>query len=140
MKSKYFVASLLALSLGVASCGGDKTGENANNEGGGRSSETVAAKGDAAHGQQLYRQTCAPCHGAGGKGDGPAAATLNPKPADHTSKSVIGARTDEELANIIKMGGGIVGKPTMPPSPQFNEKDLADLVAHMRQISGTEHK
>jgi mono/diheme cytochrome c family protein len=33
-----------------------------------------------AHGAQLFKQNCAMCHGAEGKGDGPAGASLNPKP------------------------------------------------------------
>jgi mono/diheme cytochrome c family protein len=33
-----------------------------------------------AHGQQLFKTNCAMCHGAEGKGDGPAGASLNPKP------------------------------------------------------------
>lgn len=130
----------LLLTLGLVSCGGgDKTDDNAAGDGDAPSAESTAVKGDAAHGQQLYAQTCSPCHGPGGKGDGPAAATLNPKPADHTSKAVIGARTDEELHNIIKMGGGVVGKPTMPATPQFSDKDVADVIAYLRQISSTEH-
>ena len=32
----------------------------------------------------MFRSYCAPCHGIAGKGDGPAAAALNPKPADLT--------------------------------------------------------
>lgn len=35
-----------------------------------------------AAGQATYAQNCAACHGAEGKGDGAAAAGLNPKPAD----------------------------------------------------------
>lgn len=33
-----------------------------------------------AHGKELFGQQCVTCHGADGKGDGPAAAALNPKP------------------------------------------------------------
>ncbi|MEO8603931.1 MAG: cytochrome c [bacterium] len=36
------------------------------------------------HGQMLYTKYCASCHGPGGKGDGPAAAKLTPKPTDLT--------------------------------------------------------
>ncbi|HZY38300.1 MAG TPA: c-type cytochrome, partial [Mucilaginibacter sp.] len=36
----------------------------------------------------IYITNCAPCHGDKGKGDGPAAAALNPKPADHTSPAL----------------------------------------------------
>lgn len=38
-----------------------------------------------AKGKDLFNANCAPCHGTGGAGDGPAAASLNPKPADFKS-------------------------------------------------------
>jgi mono/diheme cytochrome c family protein len=38
----------------------------------------------ATDGPQMFRSYCGPCHGVSGKGDGPAAAALNPKPADLT--------------------------------------------------------
>jgi mono/diheme cytochrome c family protein len=38
--------------------------------------------------KKLYATNCSPCHGDKGKGDGVAAAALNPKPADHTSAAV----------------------------------------------------
>jgi mono/diheme cytochrome c family protein len=36
-------------------------------------------------GKAIYNSDCAPCHGANGKGDGPAAASLNPPPLDFAS-------------------------------------------------------
>jgi hypothetical protein len=36
----------------------------------------------------LYIANCGPCHGDKGRGDGPAASGLNPKPADHSSVAV----------------------------------------------------
>src|ERR1035437_9661035 len=39
-------------------------------------------------GKKLYAQNCGVCHGDKGRGDGIAAAGLNPKPADHTSEKV----------------------------------------------------
>lgn len=36
-------------------------------------------------GKAIYTSDCAPCHGANGKGDGPAAASLNPPPLDFAS-------------------------------------------------------
>lgn len=41
-----------------------------------------ATPDDIVKGKAIYDANCAPCHGAGGAGDGPAAASLNPKPAD----------------------------------------------------------
>jgi mono/diheme cytochrome c family protein len=35
-------------------------------------------------GQQMFNSYCSPCHGRSGKGDGPAATALTPKPADLT--------------------------------------------------------
>ena len=37
-------------------------------------------------GKALYNSDCAPCHGTDGKGDGPAAASLNPPPLDFASQ------------------------------------------------------
>lgn len=37
-----------------------------------------------AHGKTLFDQQCVACHGAQGKGDGPASAGLNPKPRNFT--------------------------------------------------------
>lgn len=48
----------------------------------------VAFAGDPAaveRGSQIFAGQCASCHGAAGKGDGPAAAELNPKPVDFTN-------------------------------------------------------
>src|SRR5680860_599103 len=47
-------------------------------------------------GKKIFTQMCAICHGAKGKGDGIAAAALNPKPANYTSKTVQD-QTDGEL-------------------------------------------
>src|SRR5438477_12657114 len=35
-------------------------------------------------GAKVYTERCVLCHGPNGKGDGPAAAGLNPKPRNHT--------------------------------------------------------
>lgn len=53
----------------------------------------------------LYTQMCAPCHGEKGRGDGPAAAALNPRPADHSSKSVQ-SETDGSLFWKMTNGRG----------------------------------
>ncbi len=43
-----------------------------------------------AQGARLYAENCALCHGAGGKGDGPAAAALAVRPADLTAPHLFG--------------------------------------------------
>ena len=65
--------------------------------------------GNAANGKKLAETNCVSCHGASGKGDGPAAAALNPKPADWTSAKVQ-KESDGELFWKISNGRG-----PMPP-------------------------
>lgn len=72
-------------------------------------------KGDAEAGKKKYQELCASCHGVGGKGDGAAAAALNPKPADHTDPAKMCDLADDALFKIVKEGGVAVGKsPLMP--------------------------
>ncbi len=70
-----------------------------------------------------FKTLCITCHGAGGKGDGVAAANLNPKPRDYTNAEWQDSVTDEYLASIIVGGGPSVGKSVlMPPSPDLKGK------------------
>ena len=86
-------------------------------------------------GRGLYKANCVACHGETGKGDGPGAGVLKPPPRDHTDAAYMDKLSDKEIADIIKMGGAIKGKPLMPSHPQFKEDDLQALVAHVRSLS-----
>jgi mono/diheme cytochrome c family protein len=86
-------------------------------------------------GQGIYKLNCAPCHGAGGRGDGPAAANLDPKPRDHTNAEYMKKLTDEDIAKTVQMGGAPKGMPQMPSSPQIKGDDMTALVAFMRSLS-----
>ena len=55
--------------------------------------------------KKLYTTLCTPCHGAKGKGDGPAAVALNPKPANHSSAAVQ-SQTDGTLFWKLSNGRG----------------------------------
>lgn len=62
-----------------------------------------------------YRTVCATCHGADGRGDGPAAAGLTPKPANFTLASFWVNMSDSTLIKAIDQGGHAVGlSPEMP--------------------------
>jgi mono/diheme cytochrome c family protein len=71
---------------------------------------------------------CASCHGAGGKGDGPAAAALPTKPADWTSATVQ-KQTDGELFWKISNGRG-----PMPPWKHLPEKERWEIVNYIRTL------
>jgi mono/diheme cytochrome c family protein len=57
-------------------------------------------------GERVYQERCVLCHGPQGKGDGPGAAALNPKPRNHTDHTYMGSRTDEQLLEMIRNGKG----------------------------------
>lgn len=88
-----------------------------------------------ARGAQLYRDNCAPCHGATGKGDGVGSANFDPRPRDHTDRAYMDTLSDDTLGKVIKIGGGVTGFPNMPSHPHLGGDDLVALVAHVRSLS-----
>lgn len=78
---------------------------------------------------QAYTQQCAPCHGPAGKGDGPAAAALNPKPADMSAEDFWAERTDEQLDAVIAEGKGAM--PGMAAALDAGARQA--LIAYMRE-------
>lgn len=87
------------------------------------------------NGKAVYLRNCAPCHGEAGHGDGPASATLNPKPRDHSNGEYMDALTDQKIADTIRMGGVISGYPNMPSSPHIRGDDMVALIAYVRTLS-----
>lgn len=92
---------------------------------------------DANAGKAKYQQFCGACHGPNGKGDGPAAGSLNPKPQDHSDTTYMKSLSDEQIFKIIKMGGTAVGKsPTMPPwGGALSDDDIKNVVAYIRSLA-----
>jgi mono/diheme cytochrome c family protein len=86
-------------------------------------------------GRALYKAHCAACHGESGKGDGPGAGVFKPPPRDHTDKAYMSTLTDKQMADVIKMGGAMRGKPLMPSHPQFKDAQLQALVAYVRSLA-----
>jgi mono/diheme cytochrome c family protein len=97
----------------------------------------ISAAGDPGEGKRLYQTYCTGCHGASGKGDGPAAKTLPVKPADHTNNKKMGQYSDEHLVNVISKGGASVGKsPQMPAwGAVLKETQILEIVAYIRTLS-----
>lgn len=56
---------------------------------------------DAGEGAVIYDANCAQCHGATGKGDGPWAASMSPRPADLTQFSKDGAFPRAHVLSVI---------------------------------------
>ena len=66
--------------------------------------------------RETFVEMCSICHGVGGKGDGPSAAGLNPRPADFTNCAVMQKQSDATLFTIIKQGGQGAGRSTVMPA------------------------
>ena len=83
-------------------------------------------------GQAKFQQLCATCHGGAGKGDGPAAAALNPKPKD-LSKTT---KNDAQLKEVITKGGTANGlSPVMPAwGTMLSEEDVANIIGYIRTL------
>lgn len=79
-------------------------------------------------GEKVAKVNCVPCHGSHFKGDGPAATTLNPRPADWTSKRVQD-QTDGELFWKISAGRG-----AMPSWKHLSEKERWAVVRFIKSL------
>jgi len=80
---------------------------------------------------QVWSTRCALCHGAAGKGDGPAAGPLNPKPRDMTDKKWQASVDDAHIELVIVKGGPAVKlSPMMAANPDLESKP--DVVKALR--------
>jgi cytochrome c553 len=96
-----------------------------------------AATGIPEESRVTFESKCAMCHGADGTGNGPASASLTPKPRNYTDAAWQASVTDDELRAIILFGGQSVGKsPMMPGNPQLKDKPevIDGLVAIVRSF------
>lgn len=80
-------------------------------------------------GKILYTTYCVACHGDKGKGNGPGAAALNPKPANHTSAAVQN-QTDGEIFWKMTEGRGAM----VPYKTALTDKQRWSLVCYIRTL------
>ncbi len=89
----------------------------------------MAKAADAAKGKTIYSSKCILCHGAQGKGDGPAGMAFSPKPANFTSKAFWQTPNIEgTMAGSIKNGKG-----QMPSFPGLTTSDIQDVIQYIEQ-------
>lgn len=117
---RFFLLILTALLLlaALTGCGGELAG-----------GETVSSEPpDPQAGQRLYENFCLSCHGPRGKGDGPAAASLHPRPADLTA--LLPTCDDDTLAARIAEGKD--GTAMAAWKNVLNETQIRQIVAYLR--------
>jgi cytochrome c5 len=117
-----WTGTLVVVALGLGGCGGAA--------GGG----TIAAV-DPAQGQQLFRQSCAMCHGMNGEG-------MSRLGQDLRHNAFIQRNSDDELAAFIKRGRPASDPANlrgvdMPPrggNAALTDDDLVRIVAYLRSL------
>lgn len=99
-----------------------------------------SAAEDQGEGKRLYQSYCTGCHGASGKGDGPAGKTLPVKPADHTNGMKMSQYSDEHLITVISKGGASVGKSSQMPAWRavLKEAQIQEVVAYIRTLASAQ--
>jgi mono/diheme cytochrome c family protein len=88
-------------------------------------------------GQELYLGTCATCHGAEGKGDGPGGRGLNPQPRNFTQSS--GWKNGFHIDQVYRtLDEGIKGS-SMVAYKDIRRKDRMALVHYVRSLGTFDH-
>jgi len=77
-------------------------------------------------GQTIFNSKCALCHGSDGSGNGPAAASLNPSPADFNSSSFWQNMSNAKIADTINSGHGSM------PALNLSSGDINAVISYMR--------
>ncbi len=81
-------------------------------------------------GQRLYQQHCQVCHGPEGRGDGPAAATLRPRPADLRRT----ARFPDSLL-FLRITEGLPGTAMPAFRDTLTEEERWHVVNYLRRLT-----
>jgi cytochrome c oxidase cbb3-type subunit 2 len=149
MRARTILSILFAASLGVAAVVG--CGRAPTQRSNGTASPSASApldpnvvKARAEQGEKLFVAWCGGCHGDHGRGDGPAAAVLVPKPRNFVTdkfkiRSTPGGkppRRDDILATVTR---GLPGTP-MPSFAFLTEDERNLIVDHVWRLAGLDKK
>ncbi len=91
-----------------------------------------------ASGEKIYTKSCIVCHGKSGKGDGPAAASFQQKPANFTDPEHSKYYSDQGRIYIIKKGS--TGTPMPSWEDILNENEILSVHAYIRSLRSTGNK
>lgn len=110
-------------------------------------SAQIATADDVEKGKELYNGigACAGCHGALGKGDGPAGGALDPKPRDLSSGDYKfdtdgdgTAGTEADIANVIANGAQKYGGSMMMVArPDIDEAGRTAIAKYVLSLKGS---
>ncbi len=99
------------------------------------SSTPAAPQALVAAGQSLFTVRCQMCHGKGGDADTPMGKVMKPSPARFSDPLWQASTTDDEILEIVTLGGAALNKsPAMPAGKNLKPDELKALVAFVRQL------
>ncbi len=81
-------------------------------------------------GADIFRVRCVMCHGPQGRGNGPMASAMNPRPIDLADSSKRLATTDSAVADVIRRGRR--GMPAF--SSMLSRSQVDSLVAFLKTL------
>lgn len=95
----------------------------------------VASAAVAQDAKQTYDKSCASCHGAAGKGDGPAAKMLKPTPEDFAT--ALKGKSDADITKAVKEGGKAVGKAASMPGygSKLTDDQIKGVVDYIKGLA-----
>ncbi len=85
-------------------------------------------------GRVLYEKYCQVCHGASGRGDGPAAEGLDPRPTDIARSAKMPMASDAYLFWTLSEGGAAVGSAMPPFRDALGEDEIWSLILYLREL------
>jgi mono/diheme cytochrome c family protein len=90
-----------------------------------------------AHGKESFESNCAPCHGSLGRGDGPAAGTMNPHPRNFANP--VGWKNGYDLPGIFKTLSEGIPSTSMAPFDYLTRSDRMALAHYAQSLGAFPH-
>ncbi|MBI4041307.1 MAG: cytochrome c/FTR1 family iron permease, partial [Deltaproteobacteria bacterium] len=82
-------------------------------------------------GEKIYQARCTECHGPSGKGDGPLAQTLNPKPTNFFDLDRMEAASSLKLFNTIRLG---IPETAMVAFSDLSDEDTWNIAFYVQSL------
>ncbi|MCJ7701022.1 MAG: c-type cytochrome [Anaerolineales bacterium] len=92
-------------------------------------------------GAKIYEVNCASCHGPEGKGDGPAAAGLDPQPASLADAHMMEEMNDGALFWRVNEGGMMEPFNSVMPAWKgtLSEDEIWQVITYIREFAEDDH-
>jgi mono/diheme cytochrome c family protein len=130
--SRIAVYSFALVSVALSGCGGGGGAADGAGSSGSKASSVAITADARTKAAEIFKSRCSTCHGIDGKGDGPGAANLNPKPRNYHDQKWQASVKDEDIEKTIVYGGAAVGKSAvMAANPDLSSKP--EVVAALRE-------